>query len=141
MSAAPRRVGDEHPCMELTPGEARYLLTLRDLSKEGRVPSQAEVARSLAVSQPTTLEMVRKLRKLELIAPKELVLTPQGTSAALVLTSRRTAAKLLAHDVLGLPEEQAEIEAANLASSVSPALGRRLIAWRAEHGAGSSAGS
>ncbi len=132
MPDALRRAVDEHPCMELTPGEARYLLSLRDLSKDGHVPSQAEVARALEVSQPTTLEMVRKLRKLELIEREALVLTPQGTSAALVLTSRRTAAKLLAHDVLGLPEDQAEIEAAHLASSVSPALGRRLIAWRAQ---------
>ena len=122
------------PCMELTPGEARYLLTLRDLAQEqDRAPTQAEIARALGVSQPTTLEMVRKLRKLGLIEPKALVLTQQGTSAALVVASRRTAAKLLAHDVLGLDEKQAEIEAANLASSVSPALGRRLIAWRAEH--------
>ncbi len=75
MSAVPRRIADEHPCMELTPGEARYLLTLRDLSREGRAPSQAEVARTLEVSQPTTLEMVRKLRKLDLIEPKALVLT------------------------------------------------------------------
>jgi Mn-dependent DtxR family transcriptional regulator len=122
--------------MELTPGEARYLLTVRDLSKEGHVPSQAQVARALEVSQPTTLEMVRKLRKLDLIEPKQLVLTPQGTSAALVLTSRRAAAKVLAHDVLGLPEDEAEAEAAQLASSVSPALGRRLIAWRTQQSAG-----
>ena len=123
---------DMLPCMELTPGEARYLLALRDLSREGAVPSQAAVARELHVSQPTTLEMIRKLRKLELIAPKELKLTQQGTSAALVLASRRQAARLLAHDVLGLDDEQADVEAANLASSVSPALGRRLIAWRAQ---------
>lgn len=118
-------------CVEFTVGEARYLLALRELSADGAAPSQAALARRLGVSHPTTLEMVRRLRKVELIEPDSLRLTSAGMSAALVLTSRRRAAQELAHDVLGLDDAEAEIEAERLAASASPALARRLVAWRA----------
>jgi Mn-dependent DtxR family transcriptional regulator len=118
------------PCMELTEGEARYLLALRDLNMTGAPPSQAAVARKVGVSHPTALEMIRRLRTLDLVAPDALTLTANGTSAALVLTSRRHAAHVLAHEVLGLDEEQSAAEAETLATSLSPVLARRLVAWR-----------
>jgi Mn-dependent DtxR family transcriptional regulator len=123
--------GPDHvPCMELTEGEARYLLALRDLNKAGTPPSQAAVARKVGVSHPTALEMIRRLRALDLVAPDVLTLTAGGTSAALVLTSRRHAARVLAQEVLGLDDEQADAEADALATSLSPVLARRLVAWR-----------
>jgi Mn-dependent DtxR family transcriptional regulator len=121
---------DHVPCMELTEGEARYLLALRDLNSAGAAPSQAAVARKVGVSHPTALEMIRRLRALDLVAPDSLTLTANGTSAALVLTSRRHAARVLAHEVLGLDDEQADAEAEALATSLSPVLARRLVAWR-----------
>lgn len=130
-SARPKGGSDAHlPCMELTEGEARYLLALRDLNVAGAPPSQAAVARKVGVSHPTALEMIRRLRALDLVAPDVLTLTANGTSAALVLTSRRHAAHVLAHEVLGLDDEQSAAEAETLATSLSPVLARRLVAWR-----------
>lgn len=129
-SAAAVEPGLPGTCMDLTEGEARYLLALRDLNLAGAPPSQAAVARKVGVSHPTALEMIRRLRGLDLVAPEALTLTPRGTSAALVLSSRRHAAHVLAHEVLGLPPEQAKAEAAHLATSLSPVLARRLVAWR-----------
>jgi Mn-dependent DtxR family transcriptional regulator len=127
----------EHvPCMELTEGEARYLLALRDLNSGGTPPSQAAVARKVGVSHPTALEMIRRLRALDLVATDALTLTANGTSAALVLTSRRHAARVLAQEVLGLDDEQAEAEADALATSLSPVLARRLVAWRTRRDTG-----
>jgi Mn-dependent DtxR family transcriptional regulator len=60
-----------------------------------------------------------------------LALTSAGMSAALVLHSRRKAAQQLAHEVLGLDDAEAEIEAERLAASASPTLARHLVAWRA----------
>jgi Mn-dependent DtxR family transcriptional regulator len=123
--------------MEITEGEARYLLAVRDLNAAGKPPSQAAVARKVGVSHPTALEMIRRLRSLGLVAPDALTLTSSGTSAALVLSSRRQAARVLAHEVLGLDDEQSEAEAEALATSLSPVLARRLGAWRARRdGAG-----
>jgi Mn-dependent DtxR family transcriptional regulator len=122
--------------MELTEGEARYLLALRDLNLNAAPPSQAAVARKVGVSHPTALEMIRRLRALALVAPDTLTLSPNGVSAALVLTSRRHAARVLAQEVLGLDEEQSAAEADALATSLSPVLARRLVAWRTRRDAG-----
>src|SRR3954463_13392992 len=135
--ARTKPVGPDHvPCMELTEGEARYLLALRDLNSGGTPPSQAAGARKGGGSHPTALEMIRRLRALDLVALDALTLTANGTSAALVLTSRRHAARVLAHEVLGLDDEQANAEAHALATSLSPVLARRLVAWRTRRDAG-----
>jgi Mn-dependent DtxR family transcriptional regulator len=126
----------ERSCADVTTGEARYLMALLDMQRdEGGAPSQASLARHLRVSAPTALEMLRRLRTLGLVEDAAVRLTPAGTSAALVLSSRRRAALAIMEDVLGLDPEHAELEAAWLAASASPLLGRHLIAWRA-HGAG-----
>jgi Mn-dependent DtxR family transcriptional regulator len=118
-------------CVELTAGEARYLLAIRALTVADAPPSQAAIARRLGVSHPTALEMIRRLRRLGLVEAEGMRLTSAGMSASLVLCSRRQAAQQLAHDVLGLNDAEAEIEAERLAASASPTLARRLVAWRA----------
>lgn len=123
--------GEEHPCVEMSEGVARYLMAISDLSRSGERPTQARLARELDVSQPSALEMVRKLRSMGFVGEDGLALTPEGTSAALVLTSRRNAARDLTREVLGLEPEEAGLEAEQLASTASPALGRKLVAWRA----------
>jgi Mn-dependent DtxR family transcriptional regulator len=122
-------VEDTHPCVELTPGESRYLLAILQMHRTGAHISQAALARTVGVSHPSALEMVRRLRQLGLVEPHDLAHTLEGTSAALVLRSRRSAAHVLVHDILGLEGEQAEVEASRLAASVSADLGRRLVAW------------
>ena len=126
----------ERSCADVTTGEARYLMALLDMQREADGdPSQASLARHLRVSAPTALEMLRRLRTLGLVEAEAVRLTPAGTSAALVLSSRRRAALQIMQDVLGLEGDDAEHEAAWLAASASPLLGRHLISWRA-HGTG-----
>jgi Mn-dependent DtxR family transcriptional regulator len=124
---------EERPCVEVTPGEARYLLTIFDIARAGVRISQASLARRLGVSGPTALEMVRRLRQLGLIAEQGLELTSAGTSAALGLGSRRHAARVLALDVLGLDERDADAEARRLAPAVSSTLAKYLLRWRDSH--------
>lgn len=126
-----RQALPEAPCVEMSEGVARYVMALFDLNHEGKPPTQARLARELEVSQPSALQMVRRIREMGLISPDDLSLTPQGMSAALVLTSRRTAARDLTHEVLGLDPAEAQAEAEHLASSATPAFGRKLVAWRA----------
>ena len=125
----------ERSCADVTTGEARYLMALLDMQREAGEagPSQASLARHLNVSAPTALEMLRRLRVMGLVQDEKVRLTPVGTSAALVLSTRRRAALAIMQDVLGLEGEDAEHEAAWLAASASPVLGRHLISWRA-HG-------
>ena len=113
----------------MSEGVARYLMALFDLGQGGEPPTQARLARELDVSQPSALQMVRRMREMDLIREENLGLTPAGMSAALVLTSRRTAATDLTSEVLGLDPDEARAEAEHLASSATPAFGRRLVAW------------
>ncbi|MEI2702051.1 MAG: hypothetical protein V9E83_06575 [Baekduia sp.] len=126
-------------CMDLTEGEARYLLALHDIGHAEQAPSQAGLARRVGVSHPTALEMVRRLRRVGLIEPESLTLTARGMSAALVLASRRQAAEVLARDLLAVPEDRVHAEAEALATTLSPLLAQHLVAWRAQHAAGSDA--
>jgi len=121
---------EAHPCVEMSEGVARYLMALFDLGQEDKPPTQARLACELDVSQPSALQMVRRIREMGLINEDDLGLTPAGTSAALVLTSRRTAATDLTSEVLGLDPAEARAEAEHLASSATPAFGRKLVAWR-----------
>lgn len=129
--AQARKPIEAHPCVELTAGMARYLLAILDLSDGGQRPSQSSLSRHLAVSAPTTSEAIGRLRGLGLVEPDSVSLTGAGTSAALVLRSRRVAARELIHDVLGLDAADSEVEAERLAFSASPRLGRSLVGWRA----------
>ena len=118
------------PCADLSAVEARYLLAISDLARAAGAPTQAAVARSVGVSAPTALEMIRRLRALGFVQPGAVALTHAGQSAALVLSSRRAAAHTLVHDLLGVDDQLSRAEADLLATAVSPALGRRLHAGR-----------
>jgi Mn-dependent DtxR family transcriptional regulator len=126
-----RKPIESHPCVELTAGMARYLLAILDLSEDGERPTQSGLSRHLEVSAPTTSEAIGRLRGLGLVEPDSVALTIAGTSAALVLRSRRVAARELVHDVLGLDAADSEVEAERIAFSASPLLGRSLVGWRA----------
>ncbi len=126
-------IDEHHPCADLSPAASRYLLAINDLAQEGKPITQAAVARQVGVSNPTALEMVKRLRSLGMLEPDSLKPTQAGTSAALVLQSRRSATRTLARDVLGLGEVDADAEAERLAPEVSALLGRHLTAWKAEH--------
>lgn len=121
--------------MDVTEGEARYLLALYDLAHTGSSTSQANLARRVGVSHPTALEMVRRMRSVGLIDEDILRLSATGMSAALVLASRRQAAEVLARDLLSVPEDQVAAEAEALATTLSPLLAQHLVAWRLQHAA------
>ena len=128
----------ERSCADVTTGEARYLMALLDLEGADEPFTQADLARRLGVSGPTAYEMLRRLRSLGLLEGGAVQLTPAGRSAAIVLRSRRNAARALLRDVLDMDEERADEEAAWLAASASPLLGRHLVTWRAHTAEGGS---
>ena len=118
------------PCAEVSGREAGYLLALHQLATASTPPTQRGLAASMGVSAPTALEMVRRLRRMGLLEDGRLELTAKGTSAALLLASRRHAAHLLTGEVLGYPDAARNPEAERLAPSVSRELARKLLAVR-----------
>ncbi len=116
------------PCSHVSAREATYLLALQELQRRTPEPTQVALARAVKVSAPTALEMVKRLRSLGLVEPDKMVLTHEGTSAALLLASRRHAASVLTREMLGLDEAAAEVEVERLAPSLSAEVARRLLA-------------
>lgn len=131
--AAPYRrpvLASDPPCAEVSGREAGYLLALHQLAAAPRPPTQKGLAHSMGVSAPTALEMIRRLRRMGLVEDDRLELTSKGTSAALLLASRRHAAHLLTGEVLGYPDAATNPEAERLAPSLSRELARKLLAGR-----------
>lgn len=120
----------EPPCAGVSPREAGYLLALHRLAEAPSPPTQVGLARSMGVSAPSALEMIRRLRKLGLVENDRLELTPKGTSAALLLASRRHAAHLLTGDVLGYEDQATNPEVERLAPSMSRELALKLLSVR-----------
>jgi DtxR family transcriptional regulator, Mn-dependent transcriptional regulator len=125
-----RAADADPPCADVSGREAGYLLALHELAAARTPPTQKRLAGSMGVSAPTALEMVRRLRRMGLVEPDRLELTPKGTSAALLLASRRHAAHLLTGEVLGYADAATNPEAARLAPSLSRELARKLLAVR-----------
>jgi DtxR family transcriptional regulator, Mn-dependent transcriptional regulator len=125
-----RPVDTDPPCADVSGREAGYLLALHQLASATKPPTQKGLAESMGVAAPTALEMVRRLRRMSLVEADRLELTPKGTSAALLLASRRHAAHLLTGDVLGYADAATNPEAARLAPSLSRELARKLLAVR-----------
>jgi DtxR family transcriptional regulator, Mn-dependent transcriptional regulator len=131
--AGPRRrriIDPDPPCAEVSGREAGYLLALHQLATAARPTTQKGLAESMGVAAPTALEMVRRLRRMELVEIDRLQLTSKGMSAALLLASRRHAAHLLTGEVLGYADASSNPEAARLAPSLSRELARKLLAVR-----------
>lgn len=122
----------EHPlpCGGIGAATARYLLALLDLGRGERTPTQVALSRTLGVTPASIFEMVRRLRERGLVCEEGLELTQEGMSTALVLASRRDAARRWTHEVLGLEKSAARAEGEHLALSGAAGLGRSLTAWR-----------
>jgi Mn-dependent DtxR family transcriptional regulator len=105
------------------------LLAIYEVERDEPRLTAAAVARRLGVSTPSAHEMIGRLETMGLVTRHPLELTADGMSTALVLSTRRRAARRLAHDVLGMDGEAADEEAHQLAATLSPLLGRRLTDW------------
>ena len=120
---------ESHPCVASTVSTARYLLAIFEVDRDEPRLTAAAVARRLGVSTPSAHEMIGRLETMGLVERHPLKLTADGMSTALVLSTRRRAARRLAHDVLGMDGQDADEEAHQLAATLSPLLGRRLTDW------------
>ncbi|MEN0013507.1 MAG: metal-dependent transcriptional regulator [Solirubrobacteraceae bacterium] len=118
-----------HPCVASTASIARYLLAIFEVDRDEPRLTATAVARKLEVSTPSAHEMIGRLESLGLVERHPLRLTADGMSTALVLSTRRRAARRLVDAVLGLDDEAADEEAHSLAATLSPILGRRLTDW------------
>ena len=106
-----------------------YLEKLYWFGEAGIEPTQANLARALGVSQPSVLEMVRRLVEDGLVerdARKRLHFTERGDAVAEHIVSRHRKIEAFLVQVMGIPWDEVHEEAHTFEHALSAKLERRM---------------
>ena len=122
---------DEH----VSPGMQRYLMVIAGAQRDGAVTPSA-VARALACSAPSALEMLRRLQTAGMLAapgktPGGWRLTGPGHREVAAIRRRQSVVEQFLRDNVGMDAAEAAREAALLGPAVSSNLESRLrdVMW------------
>ena len=116
---------------QLTEAVEEYLEKLYWFGEAGIEPTQANLARALGVSQPSVLEMVRRLGEDGLVerdARKRLHFTPTGDEVAKHIVSRHRKIEAFLVQVMGVPWDEVHEEAHTFEHAISENLEQRMDA-------------
>jgi DtxR family Mn-dependent transcriptional regulator len=115
--------------MALTEAVQDYLEKLYWFQEAGIEPTQANLARAMAVSQPSVTEMVRRLVDEGLVERderKRLRFTPHGEEIAHHIVNRHRLIEAFLVRVFGIPWDEVHEEAHTFEHAISPNLERRM---------------
>ena len=124
---------------EITHSGAHYLLAISGLARR-TPPRAADVARYLGVSRAAASLQLRSLQEHGLVAAGDqghLHLTAAGLDLVGRIASKRKILQVFLAEVLGVPEEVAELDACKVEHLLSEESGAALVRWvrflRSEH--------
>lgn len=127
---------------EISHSGAHYLLAIAALERSGESPRAVDIARQLRVSRAAVSLQVRTLKEqglVEVDADHRLALSAAGAALVARIAGKRQVVRVFLHEVLGVPEELAEMDACkveHLLSEESAAGLVRLLAFlRSGHAA------
>ena len=106
-----------------------YLRTVLELEEEGVPPLRARIAERLKQSGPTVSQTVSRMERdglLTVEGDRQLVLTEAGRLKAIGVMRKHRIAELLLVNVIGLPYEDAHIEACRWEHVMSDEVERRV---------------
>jgi Mn-dependent DtxR family transcriptional regulator len=116
---------------EVTHSGAHYLLAIAGLSRR-TPPRAADVARYLGVSRAAASLQLRSLHEHGLVAAGEqghLHLTAAGLDLVGRIASKRRILQVFLAEVLGVPEDVAELDACKVEHLLSEESGAALVRW------------
>ncbi|MDP3976238.1 MAG: metal-dependent transcriptional regulator [bacterium] len=108
---------------EVTHSAAHYLMALHELVESQGYARLSDVAKKLDVSLGSLSTSIRPMLKRKLIiqdANKHLTLSDDGKALALQIEQTWSVLTILFHDILGVDEEIAEIDACKIEHLLSP---------------------
>jgi Mn-dependent DtxR family transcriptional regulator len=130
---------------EITHSGAHYLLAISGLARR-TAPRAADVARYLGVSRAAASLQLRSLQEHGLVAAGDqghLHLTADGLDLVGRIASKRKILQVFLAEVLGVPEEVAELDACKVEHLLSEESGAALVRWvrflRSDHAAAAAA--
>jgi DtxR family Mn-dependent transcriptional regulator len=119
----------------LTEAEQDYLEKLYWFEEAQIEPTQANLARALGISQPSVMEMVRRLEVRGLVsrdARKHLQFTAEGREVAQRVVSRHRLLEAFLTEVFEIPWDEVHEEAHSLEHRLSASVERRMYAMMAD---------
>jgi DtxR family Mn-dependent transcriptional regulator len=115
---------------EITHSGAHYLLAVAALTKSGRAPRAADVARHLGVSRSAASLQLRSLHEQGLIesdGTQHLHLTRSGADLVARVTGKREVLRVFLRDILALRSDVAELDACKVEHLLSEETGAALV--------------
>ena len=109
---------------------AHYLLAIRELHKRWGYARVSDIAEKLAVTKGSASQSIKNLRTRGLVTEDEhrmLHLSEEGARLAELIAEQADALKLFFHKVLGVTEEQADIDACKIEHLLSSETINRLV--------------
>ena len=117
---------------EITHSGAHYLLAISGLARRAAAPRAADVARYLGVSRAAASLQLRSLQEHGLVTAGDqghLQLTRSGLDLVGRIASKRRILQVFLAEVLGVPEEVAELDACKVEHLLSEESGAGLVRW------------
>ncbi len=115
---------------EITHSGAHYLLTIASLSREGKAPRAADVARALGVTRAATSLQLRALQEhglVELDEGQRLRLSSAGADLVGRVASKREVLQVFLRELLGVRKGTAEVDACKVEHLLSEETGAALV--------------
>jgi len=116
----------------ITHSAAHHLMAISDLVQRLGYARVSDVARALNITRGSVSISLRPLRKAGLVEMDEnhhLRLSEQGTALVAAIKTKRHLMQRLLADILGVADEQAEIDACKLEHLVSNQTAQRLLSF------------
>jgi Mn-dependent DtxR family transcriptional regulator len=121
----------EFEANELTHSAAHHLLAIDEVGADyGGWARVSDIARRLNITRGSVSINLRTLKKRGWVQTDErrlVRLSPKGVRVVHAVRAKRAIVKNLLHDVLGLPDDQAEIDSCKVEHLVSDQAAQRLL--------------
>lgn len=121
----------EFEANELTHSAAHHLLAIHEVGEEyGGWARVSDIARRLNITRGSVSINLRTLKKRGWVQTDEhrlVKLTPKGLRVVHSVMAKRVIVKTFLHEVLGIPQAQAEIDSCKIEHLISHSTGQRLV--------------
>jgi DtxR family Mn-dependent transcriptional regulator len=121
----------EFEANELTHSAAHHLLAIQEVGEAyGGWARVSDIARRLNITRGSVSINLRTLKKRGWVQTDEhrlVKLSPKGARAVHAVKAKRVIAEMFLHDVLGLPQVQAEIDSCKIEHLISHSTAQRLV--------------
>ncbi len=115
--------------MNLTNSQEEYLKAIYMLSNKNKEIRVTDIANKLNITKPSVNKGIKNLAQIDMVNYKtygEITLTDKGKNEAKKILKKFDVAKLFLTEVLGIDEDQAEVDAKNIKYALSQESEKKL---------------